>query len=74
MAFFKKLPHCLVGIEACATSHHWSREPTKAAAIALMVKDESIESQYHSRDSGEPTRNEIASKDGVRWLERAHST
>src|ERR1700676_4342451 len=26
LAFFKKLPHCLVGIEACATSHHWSRE------------------------------------------------
>ena len=26
VAFFKKLPRCLVGIEACATSHHWSRE------------------------------------------------
>ncbi len=24
--FFKKLPPCLVGIEACATSHHWARE------------------------------------------------
>jgi len=26
LAFFKKLSPCLVGIEACATSHHWSRE------------------------------------------------
>jgi len=26
LAFFKKLPPCLVGIEACASSHHWSRE------------------------------------------------
>jgi transposase len=26
LAFFQKLPPCLVGIEACATSHHWSRE------------------------------------------------
>ena len=25
LAFFEKLPPCLVGIEACATSHHWSR-------------------------------------------------
>src|SRR6202167_6255356 len=25
-AFFQKLPPCLVGIEACASSHHWSRE------------------------------------------------
>ena len=24
--FFEKLPPCLSGIEACATSHHWSRE------------------------------------------------
>ena len=26
LAFFQKLAPCLVGIEACATSHHWSRE------------------------------------------------
>src|SRR6201987_3958009 len=26
LAFFQKLPPCLVGIEACASSHHWSRQ------------------------------------------------
>jgi len=26
LAFFQKLPPCLIGIEACASSHHWSRE------------------------------------------------
>jgi transposase len=26
LAFFQKLPPCLVGIDACASSHHWSRE------------------------------------------------
>ena len=26
LAFFEKLPPCLIGVEACATSHHWSRE------------------------------------------------
>lgn len=26
LAFFEKLPRCLVGIEACNTSHHWARE------------------------------------------------
>ena len=26
LAFFRKLPACLVGIVACATSHHWSRQ------------------------------------------------
>jgi transposase len=26
LAFFQKLPPCLVGIEACSSAHHWSRE------------------------------------------------
>ena len=29
LKFFAKLPACLVGIEACATSHHWARELSK---------------------------------------------
>src|ERR1700685_3656082 len=26
IGFFQKMPPCLIGIEACASSHHWSRE------------------------------------------------
>src|SRR6187431_1722893 len=26
LAFFERMPPCLIGIEACASSHHWSRE------------------------------------------------
>ena len=26
LPFFKKLPGCLVGMEACATAHHWGRQ------------------------------------------------
>ena len=26
LAFFEKLSPCLIGIEACASSHYWSRE------------------------------------------------
>ena len=29
LPFFAKLPSCLVGMEACGTSHHWARELTK---------------------------------------------
>src|ERR1051326_1909632 len=35
LAFFQKLPPCLVGIEACASSHHWSRE---LAALGHSVR------------------------------------
>jgi transposase len=37
LAFFQRLPPCLVGIEACATSHHWSRElQALGHAVRLM--------------------------------------
>ena len=26
LPFFQRTPRCLVGIEACGTSHHWARE------------------------------------------------
>jgi transposase len=26
LAFFAGIPSCLVGLEACATAHHWARE------------------------------------------------
>src|SRR5438105_4575655 len=29
LEFFGKLPPCLIGMEACATSHHWARELRK---------------------------------------------
>ena len=33
--FFEKLPTCLIGMEACATSHHWARE---LGALAREVR------------------------------------
>jgi transposase len=37
LAFFQKLPPCLVGVEACASSHHWSRElQALGHAVRLM--------------------------------------
>jgi transposase len=37
LAFFQKLPRCLVGIEAYASSHHWSRElETLGHTVRLM--------------------------------------
>jgi transposase len=29
LPFFARLPSCLVGMEACGTSHHWARELIK---------------------------------------------
>jgi Transposase len=37
LAFFQKLPPCLVGIEACASSHHWSRELQALGHTVLLM-------------------------------------
>ena len=37
IGFFASLPPCLIGMEACATAHHWARELTKLGhAVRLM--------------------------------------
>src|SRR5215470_17577280 len=37
LTFFQKLPRCLVGIEACASSHHWSRELQALGHTVLLM-------------------------------------
>ena len=37
LAFFAKLPPCLVGIEACGASHYWSRELTKIGHTVRLI-------------------------------------
>jgi hypothetical protein len=32
LAFFQSLPPCLVGMEACATAHHWAPRADQARA------------------------------------------
>jgi transposase len=37
LLFFEKLPPCLVGIEACASAHHWSRELQKLGHTVRLM-------------------------------------
>lgn len=37
LAYFAKLPPCLVGMEACATAHHWARELIKLGHTVKLM-------------------------------------
>lgn len=37
LAFFTKLPPCLIGMEACSTAHHWARELTKLGHTVRLM-------------------------------------
>jgi transposase len=42
MAFFEALAPCLVGMEACATSHHWARELTKLGHEVRLMPEKDV--------------------------------
>ena len=39
MAFFEGLAPCLVGMEACPTTHHWARKLTKLGIVAAQGRE-----------------------------------
>src|SRR6476661_5204909 len=43
LEFFKALPACLVGMEACATAHYWARELTKLGHPVRLMPGEGRE-------------------------------
>ena len=56
LPFFQKLPPCLVGIEACASSHYWSRE-LQALGHTVRLMPAAYVKPYvkrHKNDPAEP--------------------
>ena len=37
LPFFARLPCCLVGLEACGTSHYWARELARLGHDARLI-------------------------------------
>jgi transposase len=54
LAFFQKLPPCLVGIEACASSHHWSRQ-LKALGHTVRLMPPAYVKPYVKRQKNDAT-------------------
>ena len=54
LVFFQKLPPCLVGIEACASSHYWSRE-LKALGHAVRLMPPAYVKPYVKRQKNDAT-------------------
>jgi len=89
LAFFRSLPPCLVGMEACATAHHWARELTKLGhTVRLMPpayvkayvkrnKNDSADAEAICEAVGRPSMRFVPVKDAeqqsVLMLHRARS-
>ena len=60
LSFFQKLPQCLVGIEACASSHHWSRE-LQALGHTVRLMPPAYVKPYVKRQKNDATDAEAKS-------------
>jgi transposase len=61
IGFFEALAPCLVGMEACATSHHWARELTKLGhEVRLMAaKDVKAYVKRNKNDAADTPRQSV---------------
>ena len=66
LAFFKKLPPCLVGIEACATSHYWSRELQALGHTVRLIPPAYV--KPYSGRWRRPTRSWAGAANNSSWL------
>jgi hypothetical protein len=70
LAFFQKLSPCLIGIEACASSHYWSRE---LQALGHTVRtwggtdDREDEHDGHEPDADEPSLGSTSTINQEAW-------
>ena len=56
LAFFEALPRCLVGMEACATSHYWARELTKLGHQVRLMPAKDVKAYVKWRITRKPAR------------------
>jgi transposase len=72
LTFFQKLPPCLVGIEACAWSHHWSRELQALGHIVRLMPPAYVK-PYVKRQKNDATDAEAiceaVSRPNMRFVE-----
>src|SRR6202035_5921303 len=59
MEYFKALPPCLIGMEACATAHYWARELTKLGHEVRLMPAKDVKA-YVKRN-----RNDAADAEAI---------
>jgi transposase len=62
LTFFAKLPPCLVGIEACASSHYWSRELQALGHTVRLMPPAYVKPYVKRRRTTAPTRRRFAKR------------
>jgi transposase len=60
LKFFASVPPCLIGIEACATAHHWGRELGKLGHAVRLMPPAYVKAYVKRAGPMRPTRRRSA--------------
>ena len=66
LAFFKALPPCLIGMEACATAHYWARELTKLGHRVRLMPAKDVKPTSSATRTMPPTPRRSVRRCGAR--------
>ena len=64
--FFANLPPCLIGMEACASAHHWGRTLQSYGHTVRLMASQFVKPYVKTNKNDEPTRRPFAKP----WVER----
>ena len=74
LAFFQKLPPCLIRIEACASSHYWSRElQARGHGTRLTIWDARLVVRYPGQSGRQMLAPSLSACDPTRTFGVAHA-
>ena len=66
ITFFKALPPCLIGMEACATAHYWARELTKLGHEVRLMPAKDVKA-YVKRNKNDAAVRRVPSRPIMRY-------
>src|SRR5689334_1517290 len=59
LEFFADPPACLVGLEACAAAHHWTREPAVLGHTVRPMPPRYVKTDKHDAADAETVREAV---------------
>ena len=60
LAFFSRIPRCLVGLEACATAHYWARELGALGHEVRLMPAQYVKAYINATSTTPPMRKQFA--------------
>ena len=73
LAFFSRIPRCVVGLEACATAHYWARKLDALGHEVRLMPAQYVKAYVKRNKNDAPMRKRFARPLGARRCDLSRS-